>query len=739
MFYNRLKWFTIGISVLALVIVGRLVDVQIVRADQYETLADRMLTRPIRYLSAPRGRILDRDGRVLVSDEPTFDVSVHYALLPLLSPTAEAREAAHKNTDVRTYVRAVARQLRRRGEFSEDESTDAIEQELFAEIDALWWELAELTGEQIDDLYAEAHQIMARVVAIRAAVVARSPTIRAIAEEYQLHPLIEHIDESTALTVRMEFERRPWLRVVPSSQRAAHDADPLVHLLGRLGSANADRIEADALGDDELRGLRGGERVGVSGVERLGEYTLRGARGRIIENFDREIEEHVEPLQGDDVRLTIDMDLQRASLGFLKEAVDASEHPCGGAAVVIDVATREVLALASYPIYRYDEYRSDYARLRDDTRWMPLRSRTVQNIYPPGSTCKIIALYGALADGVTTPQATITCNGHFLPNRTDAFRCWYYNQYGAVHGPQTATEAIRNSCNIYFYTVGDRLGPARLCEWFARFGLGRSQGTGLIEESGGVVPTEEYLRRAQNRSYTPADVWNFAIGQGEVSATPLQCANVAATVASGQWRPVVFATDSAGEPLRPRDWEPPATGDYDDGILRTIRTGMWRVVNDRGGTADRAKLDHPDHVLCGKTGSAQAVSRPVSRRWFLDWPDGRREEVIAGLSRAALLARYDDPKPTIAGYRTYERFPPIPEGGKLPSHAWFIGFTQSKSTPKGEWPRGKVYAISVIVEYGGSGGRVAGPVAKRIAEYLLTHEEEWGRAESDEFRLARSE
>ncbi|RMF77888.1 MAG: hypothetical protein D6744_10800, partial [Planctomycetota bacterium] len=613
--------------------------------------------------------------------------------------------------------------LRRRGELPADATTDEIETQLYPEIESLWWELAELTDTPVDALYEQAQRIISRVEAIRAAVIARSPTIRAIAEEYQLHPLIEDIDEATAMSVRMEYERRPWLRVVPSTHRTAHDADAIVHLLGRTGAASAERIVADAFADEELRGLRPGDRVGVSGVERLGEYVLRGRRGRIVEDFDRRIESHTPAQQGGDVRLTVDMDLQRKALSFLKSAVDASEHPCGGAAVVIDVATREVLALVSYPTYQYEAYREDYARLRDDARWLPLRARAVQNMYPPGSTCKIVALYGALADGLTTPDAAITCNGHFLPNRTDAFRCWYYNQYGAVHGPQTATDAIRNSCNIYFYTVGDRMGAARLCEWFARFGLGRPQGSGLIEESRGVVPTEAYLRRAQGRGYRPADAWNFSIGQGEVSATPLQCANVAAAVASGVWAPVVFATDASGTPLRPPGWKAPERIAYDESILRTIRRGMWRVVNERGATGQYAKLDNPAYVLCGKTGSAQAVPRPIARRWYLDWPDGRREEVIAGLSRDALLARYDEPKPTIAGYRTIERYPPIPENGKLPSHAWFIGFTQSRDTPNGGRPRGKVYAIGVIVEYGGSGGRVAGPVAKRIAEYLLARDE----------------
>jgi len=704
-----LRWLAAALLGLALLAVGRLIDIQVVRAGHYRELADRLLTHSRQYLPAPRGSILDRHGRLLVSDEPTSDVTLHYRVIAALvadEPPAESRQ----------YFRAVARELRQQGRYPPDKPTAEIVGELLAGLEPLLGRLSALTGLSRERLLENARAVCRRVRLIRAAV--GGP----VREETLQHAVATDLPDAAALAVRLELEPQcPWLRVVPSARRQAHDADTLVHLLGRLGDATPERIANDPFRDDELRGLRPGDRCGVSGVERLAELTLRGTRGLIISDFDRTILLRREPVRGQDVYLTIDAELQRAVYAILADAVERSEHPAGGAAVVIDVPTREVLALVSYPAYAYDRFSADYQRLRRDTRRLPLRFRAVAGQYPPGSTCKVIGLYGALAAGVVAPHERIHCTGHLLPDKPDRFRCWIYNQYGVTHdmrgnpAGQDAEDAIRNSCNIYFFTVGQRLGAGRLCEWFERFGLGRVQATGLIEESPGIVPTEQWLRTNRGRGFLPADAWNYAIGQGEVTATPLQAANVAATVAAGRWQPVRLLRDPAGD-AGGKSAPPPV--EFDERHLRILRAGMWRVVNERGGTAYWARLDRDDFVLCGKTGSAQAMPRVLNRRYFCRWPDGREQTVIATCQDEA-LAQFVGDEPEIVGWRAHERYPAWEPGDELPAHAWFIGYTQSADTPRGAPPRGRSYALSVIIEYGGSGGRVAGPVAKRIAELLL--------------------
>ena len=628
MFAKRMRWFVILMIALALTITARLIDVQIVRAEQYETLADNLLTRPVRYLSAPRGGILDRNGRVLVSDEPASDISVRYEIL--LTLLSDAMPAAS-----RRYLRAAARTLRKRGRYPPDMPLTEIVSLIETRLDELWSGLTDLTGLTRPELTECAARIRDRVERIKFVVRRRSENVLEIAEEHAYHAICADVEADTALTARIELEPdHPWLRVVPSSVRVARDAEPLVHVLGRVGSAGTRRIEDDPLGDDDLRGLRAGDRLGVSGVERLAEMTLRGVKGKIVEDFDRTILARTEPVLGADVRLTIDADLQQRIYDLLGTTVGESlgtENPYGGAAaVVLDTHTREVLALVSYPAFRYEDYWRNYAAMARDNRWRPMRFRAVAEIYPPGSTCKIIALYGGLAEGVVDPRTSIECTGLFRRNMPDSFRCWIYRQHRVTHGPQIAEDAVRNSCNIYFYTLGDRLGVDRLCGWFYRFGLGRATGTGLIEENSGIVPTTEWIRTSWRRRHEPdphpADAWNYAIGQGEVSATPLQAANVAATTACGRWAPVKLLLDDAGRPLGGAADAPEV---FEERHLSVIRKGMWRVVNERGGTAYGARLDSDDYVMCGKTGSAQTSWRVINTKYVLEWPDGRRATVVA--------------------------------------------------------------------------------------------------------------
>jgi cell division protein FtsI/penicillin-binding protein 2 len=709
MFRKRLTAFGMILGVIAVAIVARLAQIQMAQAAEYRLLAERILTRPVRYLPAPRGSILDRQGRPLLSDEPSADVCVHYAVL----------------TGDGDYLRQLAGRLRRRGDFPDSLSTAEIVDELRARIQQMWQRLSELAGVPVSDFIARANAIRARVARIREQVQANSPTVRRIQEEDRYLPVIERVTPELALAVRLELSHYPWLRVVPGSWRVAHNADAVAHLLGRQGEASAERIATDPLRGDELRQLRPGDRCGVSGVERLADTSLRGWAGRVSEDIGGGELQRIPPRAGNDVHLTLDLALQQYVLALLTDAVTnmkVESHEAGGAAVVIDVATREVLALASYPSYDYENYNRDYDELRRDVTRMPLLFRPVQGRYAPGSICKGITLIGGLTEGVITPETRFHCTGHLLPDKPDRFRCWIYNQHaGLTHdmiddpAGENGENAVKNSCNIYFFQVGQRLGPERLCDWFRRFGLGRTQGTGLIEETPANVPTEDWLQATQKRTFQPADAWNLAIGQGEITLTPLQAANVGATIASGYWAPVRLAYDTTGRALG----DPPtADQPFDDRHLQVLRRGMWRVVNDPHGTGRTARLDRTDYEFCGKTGSAQAVPFVIATRYICEWPDGRREEVIA-LSEAEALAQFGADKPQVIGRRVAERYPELGEDGKLPSHAWFMGFTQPAGTRRGAAPKGPVYAIAVVIEFGGSGGQVAAPVAKSIAEYLL--------------------
>lgn len=729
MFARRLYFFAIAMTVLAAVVVARLVDIQIVHAAYYENLADRLLTQTVINLRPPRGDIVDRDGRILVSDEPTWDIGVKYDVI------AGRRE----------YLLSVARQMKQDGRLpgalSESDAADRLQ----LDVAEMWRLLTTLPGESAESIADRCTAIVSRVERIRDDRERRTGIVERIREEEWFHTVVASINDDLALKLRLDVENRwPWLAIIPSSRRVAHDVDSMVHLIGRLGAASPERIDKDPLANDELRCLKADDVCGISGAELLGETVLRGRRGQVVRDFGRREIERSEPQRGGLLRLSIDSDLQTFAFEALKEGVDASENPSGGSVVVIDAATREVLALVGYPTYSYERYREEYEALARDTRWTPLLFRPVQGQYPPGSTCKAVTLIGGLVDGVITPETRIHCTGHLLPKDTTHFRCWIYNQHNLTHdlmypNGQNAEEAIRNSCNIYFFKVGEKLGPERLCEWFRTCGMGRVTGSGLIEETDAIVPDAAYLQKSQGRGHQPADAWNFAIGQGEVTATPLQSANFAATIATGHTAPVRLVMNDGFTPDAAKDY--PITA-LNPAALHTLRAGMWRVVNEAHGTGDYAKLATPGYVLCGKTGSAQTVPRVLNHDFIFDWPDGRRETIravneadaAAALHRAhpELEAPATPPadgtvatppkRPRLVGKFAADRFPDIGPEDKLPSHAWFIGFTQSADTPRGDPPRGRVYAISVLIEFGGSGGHVASPVAKKVMEHLLSRD-----------------
>lgn len=731
MFARRLYWFTIVMGVLAATVVIRLVDIQLVHAAEYEGLADRLLTQTVINLRPPRGDIVDREGRILVSDEPTWDIGVKYDVI----------------AGRRDYLISAARQLKRDGRLPRSLSDADAADRLQIDVAEMWKTLTTLSGQSAEMIADRCDEIVRRVERIREQRERRSGIVERVREEEWYHTVAGGISDQLALSLRLEFEGRyPWLAIIPSSRRVGHDVDSLAHVLGRLGAASPERIERDPLGADELRRLKPDDLCGVSGVELLGETILRGTRGQVVKDFGRREIERIEPQRGGQLRLSVDADLQNFAYAALKEAVDASESPAGGSVVVIDAHTREVLALVGYPTYSYDRYREEYPRLAREMRWSPLLFRPVQGQYPPGSTCKAVTLIGGLVDGVVDPQTRIHCTGHLLPNNPKMFRCWIYNQHGLTHdlrgnpAGQDADDAIRNSCNIYFFRVGEKLGAERLCEWFRKCGMGRVTGTGLIEESAAIVPDAAYLARAQAREHQPSDAWNFSIGQGEVTATPLQSANFAATIATGEVAPVRLVLNEGFETDAARQF-PRAT--LDPAALRVLRSGMWRVVNERGGTGDYAKLATPGYVLCGKTGSAQTVPRVLNHDFIFDWPDGRRETIRAvneADAEAALRAAHPElgadagdgeaeavvtppRRPRLVGKFAGDRFPDIGPDDKLPSHAWFIGFTQAADTPRGDAPRGRAYAVSVLIEFGGSGGHVASPVAKKVLEHLLARED----------------
>ncbi len=539
---------------------------------------------------------------------------------------------------------------------------------------------------------------------------------------------------------RVRQRHYPWESVgfsfdrstLPGPMRSERPKDVLVegvgrHILGSLrpihsGDAWWDRRPWSTRNDAGDRvvdrgGYRPNDPIGRSGIERSMEPVLRGMRGKRVLHLDTGEEEVVRPEPGGDVRLTIDISLQMRLQAFMSHdpeiglmvsrewhhAGDAPAAPkpgdrLNGAAVVMDIDNGEVLAAVSVPNTsldlienRSDEYFGDY-----DNR--PYTFRPVEGLYEPGSTNKPLVLAAAITDGLIGPDQTIDCSaGHLWPTKPNIYRDWIFRPANnfATFGHLTGVEAITVSSNVYFGRLAQLWGQtqsyARLAEWFAAFGFGRGTGSGLPLERGGSV-------FGLDGSLSESEAAYMAIGEGAMEVTPLQVAAAHATLArGGLYVPPTFVREE--DRLEPRQarqlhLSPAASHRALQGMERSANFA-GRDGRDRGTTYSikfddgryERVFDTPTVHVYAKSGTADA---PDQRRTFAGGetkPDG-----------------------TLANPGDYDRNGAVIREGY---HAWVVALVQ----PEGE-PR-PTHAIACVVEYGGSGGRTAGPIVNQIIRAMM--------------------
>ena len=434
------------------------------------------------------------------------------------------------------------------------------------------------------------------------------------------------------------------------------------HVVGHLGEITGEELKS---GTWPL--ARGGDFIGKTGIERAYESFLRGeAGGRQVEvNASGQVMrvlQTVSPRPGKNVVLTLDARLQRRAEELLEEVA--------GAAVAVDPATGAVLALASSPGFDPNAFVGG-VRPEQWESWTghphrPLENKALQGEYPPGSTFKIVTALAALEEKVIDEATTFDCEG-FLPFAGRDFRCWKKEGHGRVD----VRRAIAESCDVFFYRVGLRLGIDRLA-WYAKaMGLGARTGIDLENEAHGLIPSAAWKKKRFGVPWQEGETLSVAIGQGYVVATPLQMALLTAAVADGgvRRRPQLVSRVETAEGEVVWEAEPVEIGRLPVGprTLAIVRQGLWAAVNGERGTARRAALS--DIEVAGKTGTSQVV--------------GRRE----GLEEVLPL--------------------------HLRPHAWFVCFAPFHS------PR---IAIAVVVENGEHGSSAAGPIARELVKTYLRRE-----------------
>lgn len=470
---------------------------------------------------------------------------------------------------------------------------------------------------------------------------------------------------------RIEFNAPdlPGISIGLGQMRAYYDAEFTSHIVGYVGRVSADDLAA---GDNEVLLELPDMRIGKRGVEKSADRELRGkpgfvevevdAAGRVMRELRR-----AEGEAGADVSLTIDLGLQQFVVDRLRDQ--------SAAAVVMDVITGDVLAMASVPGFDSNAFaggisQREWKRLLVDPR-NPLVNKAVQGLYPPGSTYKIATALSALEGGALAVSDRFFCGGSIdLPGRNQKKYCWIYP---AGHGWLNVTEALQHSCDVFFYEAAKRAGVDRIVRAAAKLGFGKSTDAGLPEESPGLLPTPGWRLERMGKPWTIGDTYNLGIGQGDMLATPLQLAVMMARVANGGYavkpRLIAAIASARAKMSRPLLEPPPNAPSLSFGAdnLRAIRDGMVLAVNSPGGTAFASRIVEKGKEMAGKTGTSQ-VKRMT---------EGERDRKVS-----------------------QEQLP-----WNLRHHALFCAYAPIDN------PR---YACAVVVEHGISGSRTAAPIAHDI-------------------------
>lgn len=606
---NRRTVLLTGASaVLFLSIAGRLYDLQVIEEEKYAQLAED--NRVNRRLIAPtRGRILDRFGRSLASNDQNYRVVV--------IPEQTADDQGHTH--------------------------------LGGTIDRLA-NLLPVSARTRDKIIKEARH---------------NPSFRPIL-------VAEGLSWDQFSRINILTPDLPGIQPEIGQKREYPYGSDMSHVLGYVARVSDGDIESfrraaakhnqemDSELEETLRLPT--FRIGKSGIESAFEDQLRGTAGaRHVEvnAFGREIKElgHVEGTPGLDIDLTLDAELQ----SYVMARVEGQS----AGVVVMDISNGDILALASAPGFDPDPFGvgltpAQWAALRDN-ELNPLINKTIAGQYPPGSTFKICTALAGLSSGSVTPDQTFHCSGSYVFGN-NVFHCW--KKEG--HGTQNMHLGIKNSCDIYFYNVARLTGVDNIAKTARALGLGTDYNFILPGTKSGLIPDSAWKLKKYGHPWYDGETLSVGIGQGYVTATPLQLAVMVSRLANGGKAIMPHLVRALGTKLTPPAPAPDAG--FTQAHIEIVKGGMNGVSNEPGGTAYAARIIEPGFELCGKTGSAQV------RRITME-------------ERAHGVIKNED----------------LP--WKLRDHALFVAFAPRDA------PR---YAVSVLVEHGSGGAKTAAPIGRDV-------------------------
>ena len=448
--------------------------------------------------------------------------------------------------------------------------------------------------------------------------------------------------------------RLPGVEVSVKPIREYAFQNSAAHLLGYIGEISDKELDSTAYSD-----YNPGDYIGKNGIEKAWENELHGSdggrqlevdsRGRVLRVLSES-----SPTVGNSLVLTVDSRLQRtAEQAFGGQA---------GAAVVMNVNNGEVLAFVSSPTFDPSLFAgripADIWKGYLEDKRHPLENKALSGQYPPGSTFKMLTALAGLEAGVVNENTSVHCDGAYEMG-SSKFRCWSKSGHGSVN----LRKSLKESCDVYYYQLGEKLGVDRIAAMAERFLLGREMGIGLQHEKKGLIPTSAWKLKRFGKKWFPGETLPVAIGQGYVLMTPIQLASMVSTVANEGtiYRPhlVKKVIDPDGKTVKEFAPEVLGTTGISPASFKKVKQGLYAVVNDPGGTGANAGLW--DVKVAGKTGTSQVVKLGEDRK-------------------KAVAYQYKD-------------------------HGLFVAFAP--------YERPEI-AVAVVVEHGGGGGAVAAPIAGKI-------------------------
>jgi penicillin-binding protein 2 len=574
----------------------RLFYLQVIDGEELRRLSENNCIR-LQSIDPPRGLIFDRNGKLLVDNRASFDLSI------ILTDAKSIEDTIYK--------------------------------------------LSQYTQTPYDEIQSK---------------IARSKET----SSYQPVLLKQDVGRNILAAIEVHKYDLPGVCIDVKPRRHYINKQSAAHLIGYLSEINSGELKSGKYPD-----CKQGDFIGKFGAEKMFEPFLRGKRGgRQVEvNATGQVVrvlKAVETRPGFDIYLTIDQLLQQRAEKLLEGVA--------GAVVAMEPGTGRLLALASSPSFDQNAFVSGMSH----KQWgslisnplKPMSNKAVQGEYPPASTFKIVTAIAGLEEGIIDEDTTVFCPGFYkFGNRV--YRCWKRGGHGNVN----VVSALAESCDTYFYQVGQKLGVDRLA-WYAKaFGLGSPTGINLDHEAPGLVPTADWKKRQTGIPWQAGETLSVAIGQGYNLVTPLQMAGLISAIANGgdRYRPLILKkiVTSAGKVVRKGQEQIIGKLPVSRKTLAIVRKGLWEVVNGSEGTARGIRVDDID--ISGKTGTAQVYSRKTN--------EVESEEDIAA---------------------------------HLKSHAWFVAYAPSKDP---------LIAIAVIVEHGEHGSSTAGPIAKELIQMYLAKDE----------------